>query len=243
MKLSKKVIVITGGTSGIGYQMAQYLYSNNQIIVISRNADKLKNLSQKFEGIVTYQADLSCLKEVEEIANTIINRFESIDVLINNAAIQNTPTLLDDNFQYESISREITVNFTSICTLTYLLLPALLHHDKAIILNVNSGLALAPKTTSAVYCATKAALNTFTQSLRYQLQQSNISVQQVFLELVDTTMTQGRGAKKMTAQRAAKEIIFGVERDIPDHDIGKVKMLRLLLRLAPSLAQKIMKKY
>ena len=243
MQLENKRIVITGGTSGIGYQMVKNLHPDNQIIVISRNKDKLQALSRECEGVVTYQADLSQLENIEVTADKIVKHFGSIDVLINNAGVQNTPTFLDEDFQYETLSREVTINFTGICSLTYLLLPALLHPDRAVILNVNSGLALAPKTTSAIYCATKGALNIFTQSLRYQLEQTNINVQQVFLELVDTPMTKGRGTNKMTAKDAAKQIIDGIRRDIPDNDIGKVKLLRLLLRLAPSMAQRIMKKY
>ncbi len=120
-------------------------------------------------------------------------------------------------------------------------MPILLHKNKAVILNINSALALAPKTSSAIYCATKGALNIFTQSLRYQLEKTNISVQQVFLELVDTSMTRGRGKNKVSAEDAAKKIILGIERDISEHNIGKVKILRILLRLAPSIAQKILK--
>lgn len=243
MKLNKKRIIITGGTSGIGYEMAKYLHSDNEVIVISRSTEKLNELAQELEGIKTYQADLSRLEDIEAVANTIAEHFESIDVLINNAAIQYTPTFIDDVFKYESISHEITLNFTSICCLTYLLLPALTHQKKAVILNINSGLALAPKTSSAIYCATKGALNIFSQSLRYQLEKSNINVQQAFLELVDTAMTIGRGKNKMSAEEAVKIIIQGIERNIQEHDIGKVKLLRFLLRLAPSIAQKIMKKY
>jgi len=243
MKLEKRRIVITGGTSGIGLEMAKYLHQNNDVIVISKSASKLDELAQDLAGIVTYQADLSRLDNIKTVANAIVKRFKSIDLLINNAAVQNTPTFLDDDFRYENISQEITLNFTSICSLTYLLLPALLHSDKSVILNVNSGLALAPKTSSAVYCATKGALNVFSQSLRYQLEKTNINVQQVFLELVDTQMTKGRGEHKMSAKTAAIRIIRGIERDIPDNDIGKVKLLRVLLRIAPSIAKKIMKKY
>ena len=243
MKLSKKRIVITGGTSGIGYEMVKKIHTNNEVIVVSRNAKKLEELTQKFPGIITYQADLSQLEDIKTVGSAIAERFESIDLLINNAAVQYTPTFTDKAFDYESISHEITLNFTSICNLTYLLLPALTHKNKAVILNLNSGLALAPKTSSAIYCATKGALNIFTQSLRYQLENTNISVQQAFLELVETAMTTGRGNNKMSAEEAAKVIIQGVERGILDHDIGKVKLLRLLLRLAPLIAQKIMKKY
>lgn len=243
MKLNKKRIVITGGTSGIGYEMAKYLHPENEIIVISRNTEKLNELSQELEGISTYQADLSKFEELEVVVSAIVERFESIDVLVNNAAIQYTPTFIDDDFKYESISHEVTLNFTSICSLTYLLLPALTHRNKAVILNINSGLALAPKTSSAIYCATKGALNIFSQSLRYQLEKTNISVYQAFLQLVETTMTTGRGKNKMSAEEAAKIIIQGLEKNIQDHDIGKVKLLRALLRLAPSIAHKIMKKY
>lgn len=241
MNLNNKCIIITGGTSGIGYQMAKHLHPDNNVIVISRSADKLNKLAQELEGIVTYQADLSKLENVESVASAIIERFESIDILINNVAVQNTATFIDGAFKYETISYEITLNFTSICSLIYLLLPSLTHTNKAVILNINSGLALTPKTSSAIYSATKGALNIFSQSLRYQLEKTNIDVQQAFLELVDTAMTTGRGKNKMTSEEAAKIIIRGLEKDIQEHDIGKVKLLRFLLRLAPSIAHKIMK--
>lgn len=243
MNLNKKRIVITGGTSGIGYQMVKSLQANNEIIVISKNENRLVALSKEFENIITYQADLSKLEEVESVAKLITEKFQSIDVLINNAAVQYTPTFIDDAFDYANINHEVMINFTSICSLTYLLLPALTHQNKAVILMINTGLALAPKTTSAIYCATKGALNNFTQSLRYQLENSNISVQQAFLELVETGMTAGRGSNKMSAEDASEIIIKGLKDDVLEHDIGKVKLLRLLLRLVPSVAKKIMKKY
>lgn len=196
MKINNKRIVITGGTSGIGYEMVRYLCPDNEVIVISKNTNKLNELSRKFNGITTYQADLSKIGDTETIADIIVKRYESIDILINNAAVQQSTTFIDEKFRYESISYEIALNFTSICSMTYLLLPALLHKEKAIIMNVNSGLGLTPKTSSAIYCATKGALNIFSQSLRYQLEKTNISVQQAFLDLVDTKMTTGRGKKQ-----------------------------------------------
>lgn len=242
MKLRNKRIVLTGGTSGVGSEMAKYLYQDNEVIVISRDKQKLGNLARELEGIKIYQADLSMPRDVEAVAYAIIKDFESIDMLINNAAVQYTPAFTSEAFDTGSISLEVSLNFTSVCCLTSLLLPVLTHENKAVILNINSGLALVPKTSSAVYCASKAALNSFSQSLRYQLEDSNICVQQAFLGLVDTAMTEGRGNKKMSAEEAAALIIKGVEHNIKEHDIGKVKLLRLLLRIAPSIARRIMKK-
>jgi len=242
MELKQQRIVITGGTSGIGYALTKHLHPKNELIIIGRNTDKLKALTQEFRGIVTYKADLSRTEDVETTADTIIKQFESIDLLINNAAVQHPPTFLDDSFSYESIAREITLNFTSVCHLSYLLLPALLHDRKAAILNMNSGLGLAPKTSSAIYCGTKGALNIFSKSLRYQLEKTNVKVLQTFLPLVSTSMTTGRGNNKLTPEAAATSIIHGIEHDILDHDIGKVKLLRALLRIAPLIAHRILKK-
>ncbi len=241
MKIVGKRIVITGGTSGVGYEIVKQLHSNNELIVISRSSSKLHAVKNEFDGVTIYPADLANLVEVESVTDSIVKRFESIDILINNAASQHTPNFLDDEFNYESISREVTLNFTSICCLSYLLLPVLLHESKSIIVNVNSGLGLVPKTSSAVYCGTKAALNLFSQSLSYQLEKTNISVQQAFLALVDTAMTAGRGKNKLTAAEAASLIIRGMEQDRAENNIGKIKILRALLRVSPSLAKLILK--
>jgi len=241
--MKDKTVLITGGTSGIGYEMIKSLYKDNKLIVVAKDKKKLDKLLDDFDNISIYQADLSIMDDISNVSNKIMDDFEFIDVLINNAAIQYSPVFFDADFEYETIEKEITVNFTAVCSLTYVCLPLLLKSKDGIILNVNSGLALTPKTTSAVYCATKGAINIFTQSLRNQLEYTNISVLQVFLELVDTQMTKGRGENKMEAKEAAKQIIYGIENKIEDHDIGKVKLLRLLLRFIPSISKSIMKKY
>lgn len=123
-----------------------------------------------------------------------------------------------------------------------MLLPLLLKESTSIILNINSGLALTPKASSAIYCATKAALNTFSISLRYQLETTNVKVFQAFLPLVDTIMTKGRGKGKISSEYAAAKLIKGIEKEIISNDIGKIKILRFLLRFWPKLAYKILKK-
>ena len=242
MSFKDKTAVITGGTSGIGYEMVRILEPYNKVLVVARQSPRLETLQAEFPSIDIYPADLSKPKEYEALADRIIKDHSHIDVLINNAAVQNTPTYLSDEFSYDSMIPEIHLNFTSVCALSYLLLPALLNEKReAVIVNINSGLALAPKTGSAIYCATKGGMNVFSQSLGYQLEHTNIRVMQAFLPLVETPMTEGRGSGKISAQNAAFDIILGIEKGVSVENIGKAKILRFLLAVAPKLARKIMK--
>lgn len=241
MKASGKNIVITGGTSGIGYELVRALQSDNRVFVIASNEARLARLSSEFPSIETCRADLSDPADVESAAERALDCFSTIDILINNAAVQHTPTLLDDAFDVQTIGPEIGVNFTAVCTLTALLLPAMMHGGEAAVVNVNSALGLMPKTRSAVYCATKAAVNVFSQSLRYQLEGTNVRVMQAFMPLVDTQMTNGRGDGKISPSEAARALLDGVDRDIEENDIGKVKIVRLLIRFAPPLARRILR--
>jgi short-subunit dehydrogenase involved in D-alanine esterification of teichoic acids len=242
MKLIDKKILITGATSGIGLKLVEQLYQNNSLYIIARNQDKINKLLDEYPRVVAFKADFKNIDELQVVAQQLSDEIQSLDVLINNAAVQYTPTFIDDDFIYESIADEITINFTALCSLCYLILPMLNRQHDAVILNVNSGLALVPKTTSAIYCASKGALNIFSQSLRYQLNNTQVQVLQAFLPLVDTPMTQGRGKSKMTTEKVSAEIIKGIEKSIFEHDIGKVKLLRFINRLLPSLAKAIMRK-
>ena len=196
MNITDKHIVITGGASGIGLALLEELQETNDISVIARPSDGLTRLKRTFPQVAAYEADFADIKSVERVADALVKSERPVDILINNAAMQHTPQFLDDDFCYESIQREIDINFTSICALIYLLMPSLLRPDHAMIVNINSGLALVPKTSSAIYCATKGALNILSQSLRHQLAETNVEVKQVFLPLVETAMSQRRSAKK-----------------------------------------------
>ena len=206
------------------------------MIIISKKGTLPNDLLSKEHSIQLYHANLANKEEIESVFNKIQSRHNKIDVLINNAAIQCTPEFLSDDFNYDAIQTEIDVNFTAICHLTYLFLPMLLAAQSGQIININSGLAIAPKQGSAIYCATKSALDSFSKSLSYQLEKTSVDVRQIFLPLVDTAMTEGRGSGKLQADYVAKRIISGA------NDIGKVPLLRLINYIAPPLARRIMKR-
>ncbi|MEP2102030.1 MAG: SDR family NAD(P)-dependent oxidoreductase [Parasphingorhabdus sp.] len=241
MTISGKRIVITGGASGLGLELVRQLATNNEIIVIARESGGLKQLGGDYPEMTIFKADLSDDSAVKQAATDLAAQFPAIDGLINNAALQYTPSFLDPEFKYDQIAKEIATNFTTPAQLCYLLLPSLLRGSQPFILNVNSGLGLVPKTSSAIYCATKGGLNIFSQALQNQLEQTDVSVLQAFLPLVDTAMTEGRGDGKLPPDRVASDIIRGIAARKADIDIGKVKLLRPISRFMPGLARKIMK--
>ncbi|WP_033073121.1 SDR family NAD(P)-dependent oxidoreductase [Sphingopyxis sp. MWB1] len=237
MNITNQHIVLTGASSGIGREIATMLAPDNRLTLIGRRVPEgIEPAPHRFLG-----ADLADAAAVRAAAAAAIaDEGTAVDGLINCAAIQYTPRLTDADFDPERSIREIAVNLTAPVLLAAALLPALRRAPAAFICNVNSGLALVPKSESAVYCATKAGLDNFSQGLRLQLAGTSIAVLQAFLPLVDTPMTAGRGRGKMDAATAAKAILRGIENRHADNDIGKVGLLRLLRRLSPALASRVM---
>lgn len=123
------------------------------------------------------------------------------------------------------------------------LLPHLRQLPCAAIVNITSGLALAPKRSAPVYCATKAAVRAFTRALRYQCQDAapHIRVIDTVMALVDTDMTQGRGGSKISAAEAATAVITGMRRGADEISVGNVKLLRTIMRLSPTLGYRMVR--
>lgn len=242
---TSRTILLTGGTSGIGLALLKQLHSQgHRLLVVARNQNRLLHLQAEHERITTYKCDLASRLQVESLTTDISEKHADLSIIINNAGIQYTPTLLDEDFNFDSIEHEATVNLLSPVWLSALLLPTLLQNNmSSSIVNISSGLIFAPKTNSAIYCATKAAIHSFSQSLRNQLSQTNILTQEVILPLVDTAMTKGRGSNKLSADEAARQIIKGIKKEDLEIYVGKAKLLPGLMRLAPSIVKRIMREF
>jgi len=242
MRLTQKTLLITGGNSGIGFALVKLLCVENRIIVISRSENNWPQLKRLDSQIITLRCDLSNYDAVVQLCQQLQSEFPEIDVLINGAAVQFTPTFIDKDFSFEGIQQEITTNFTAVAWLSHQLLSQLLQRNEASIVNISSGLAIYPKTHSAIYCASKAALHSFSQSLRYQLEDTEIRVIEVLMPLVDTPMTEGRGNRKISAKQAASAIIAAIQGRSDEVYIGKARVLPILSRLWPGLIKNILKR-
>lgn len=241
-QIKGKHIVITGGTSGIGLELIKQLYPNNQITVLARPSERLSSLARSFPDLTIHQTDLSDLAQTKAAIQSLLAINRTIDVLINNAAVQYSPIFTDSEFDPNSVEVEVNTNLSSPILLIDGLIPLLQRSSSAMIININSGLGLVPKTTSAVYCATKGGLNIMSQSLHHQLAPLGIHVGQAFVPLVETPMTEGRGSDKILPQKAAADIISGIETKKRTNDIVRVKLFRVINRISPNLAARIMKK-
>ena len=244
MQLTGKQILITGGNSGIGLHLVRQLHTKqNHIIVVSRTQNQWDDLKALQPEVMLLQCDLGCKEQILQMVQQLKEKKITLDVLVNCAAIQNTPKLIDKDFRFNDIAPEVITNFVAPVWLIHLLLPDLLTHSEAAIVNISSGLAFYPKTTSAVYCATKAALHNFSQSLRYQLAETTVCVMEVILPLVDTPMTTGRGKGKVSPEYAAQKIIEGIQRNRNEIYVGKARLLPLMMSIWPGHVKRILQRY
>lgn len=235
--------MVTGASSGIGRELTRQLAEEGHtIIAVARDRGRLSEIARSSPGIDPVPFDLADTKAVDDFVATALRRHPRIDGLINNAAIQENVRMDDASYDTARIEREVAINLTTPIALTRSLLPHLQARSAARIVNITSGLGLVPKRTSAVYSATKAGLHLFSEGLRLQLQGSGVRVIEAIMPMVDTPMTRGRGTGKITAEAAARAIIAGVSRGQERIYVGKARALPLVLRVAPSIAARIMQR-
>lgn len=247
MKLEKRKVLVTGGTAGIGAALTELLLQQDcEVIVCGRQKDILSAFAKR-KGAYPIYADLANPEDVKRLALEITAQHPDLSVIFNNAGFQmefeisKTPV----NEAIEIAQRETQINFLAPLALITFCLQTLARQPHAIIVNVTSPLAFSPKKSSPVYCATKAALRSYTRSLRFQLADSHphIHVIEAQPPLVDTAMTQGRGKGKISPQAAAQGILQGVESAQREIYVGKAKLMHFIHRWAPSIAEQITKRW
>ena len=188
MKISNNKILITGGASGIGLGLTErFIREGNKVIICGRRESVLKEVARKFPAVITKVCDLSAEAERIELYNWVAENHRDLNVLVNNAGIQNWMSISDSNF-YQKSSDEITTNI-----LAPIHLATLFTNLKSLetIINVTSGLAFIPLAKVPVYCATKAFMRSFTLSLRHMLRSKGIEV----IEMIPPALNTDLGGK------------------------------------------------
>ena len=192
MKLANNKILITGGASGIGLGLTErFIQENNTVIICGRREALLKEVADKFPSAITKVCDLSIEADRIELYNWVKENHSDLNVLVNNAGIQNWMSISDSDF-YQKANEEITTNVLAPIHLT-----TLFTNLKSLdtIINVTSALAFIPLSKVPVYCATKAFSRSFTLSLRHMLKSTNIEVIEMIPPALNTDLG-GKGIHK-----------------------------------------------
>lgn len=246
MNLSRHNILVTGGGSGIGLEIArEFVRRGNNVAICGRNLEKLKHAQTNIGAQAAIRCDLAEPYSIPQLVADTKRSLGGLSILVNNAGVQFNYSFTDTNPNEILLdaAEEINTNLTSLVTLTAACIPLLNENPQAAVINISSGLAITPKASAPVYCATKAAVHSFSKSLRYQFEESipHLKVFEVLPPLVETKMTNGRGTGKMKPEEVAAEVFRGLANDTYEMRIGKVKYLDLLNRVFPSFAAKLLK--
>jgi len=200
MKTTDNTILITGGGSGIGRGLAEAFHRlGNQVIIAGRGQRTLGETTAANPGMKSLTLDVSDPKSIQSFAAQLTKDYPSLNVLINNAGMMRPENLLEQQNDLSDAETTIATNLLGPIRLTAELLPLFRKQPHATIMNVSSGLAFVPLAMTPTYCATKAAIHSYTQSLRYQLKATNIEVIELIPPYVQTTLMGDRQANDPNA--------------------------------------------
>ncbi len=205
MKISGNKILITGGASGLGLGLTEmFLKKNNIVIICGRRGSLLKAVSEKFPSVITRKCDLSSEVEREDLYTWVLEEHPDLNVLVNNAGIQQWMSVADQDF-FRRAKEEIVVNIEAPVHLTSLFIKL---KSLDTIINITSGLSFVPMARVPVYSATKAFFHSFTLSVRHSVKPSHIEVIEIIPPALNTDLG-GKGIHdKATPVSEFIEVVF-----------------------------------
>jgi uncharacterized oxidoreductase len=239
MNITNKTVLITGGGSGIGFEIAKLLsQKGNKVIITGRTETKLEKAAAQLNNVSIIATDVNNETDVDSLVNKISKEFGGLDILINNAGSAYSYKLAEGANAYDKATEEIQTNYLSIIRLTEKLLPALKASKEAAIVNVTSIVAFVPGINLPTYAASKGALHSYTRALRYTLAlTTGIKVFELMPPLVNTEFSAGVGGiNGIPPLEVAEGLIVGFEKDEYELHIGKTADIYKLYLHSPQEA-------
>jgi uncharacterized oxidoreductase len=243
MKTNNNTILITGGSAGIGFEIAKLFSSKgNHVIITGRDKNRLERAAAKLSDATAIQCDISNAADVEKLVQQLNTDFPKLNIVINNAGRANVYKLSDTGANaYEKGADEMLTNYLSVVRLNEQLLPALKKQPEAAIVNVSSIVAFVPGAMLPTYAASKAALHSYTQSLRVALSKSPVKVFELMPPLVDTELSKEiGGANGISPTVVASELFSALEKNEYEIHVGNTAHLYKAFLSSPAEALKMM---
>src|SRR6266545_4487053 len=237
MKLTNRTILITGGSAGIGLAFARkFLELGNEVIVTGRRQAVLEDVKAKYPKLHTIQSDVADPAQIAALAARVKADFPKLDVLMNNAGIMLYKNLKAPAADLAGLTAEMSINVGGVIGMTSAFIDVLTA-NKGTVINVSSALAFVPLPAAPIYSATKAAIHSYTQSLRFQLEKTGIEVIELMPPAVKTDLTgdlpEGDGITLMTTDELVKQSFASLRAGALEIRPGQAKQLALMRRLAP----------
>jgi len=236
MKLTDRTILITGGSAGIGLAFAlKFLELGNEVIVTGRRQAALDDVKAKHPRLHIIQSDAADTAQIAALAARVKVEFPKLDVLMNNAGILLYKNLKATTSDLDGLMAEMNINVGGVLR-TMSAFVDILTANKGTVINVSSGLAFVPLPPAPIYSATKAAIHSYTQSLRFQLEETGVEVIEIMPPAVKTDLTAALsegGASLMTTDELVKQSFASLKAGALEIRPGQSKTLAWMRRLAP----------
>jgi uncharacterized oxidoreductase len=239
MKLEGKRILVTGGGSGIGLELARRLAGRNEVVIAGRDLGKLQRARDETPGLRSLGLDVTSEEEGVRAIAWLSAELGGLDLLVNNAGSFRGYLLSSPEAETHA-SEDVAVNVDGVLRMTRLALPLLEASTESAVLFVSSAVALAAAPGFSVYSATKAAVHAFARSLRAELADSHVRVFEVLPPVVDTAQARDLDIPKLAPAAVADAIIAGLAHDRTEIRVGRVRQLAPLARFMPSVADRIL---